>query len=444
LRRGLVAGIVTILAAGLALPAAGVRRHPPGEPEAAPIDIASTRQSLEYLLETRVISPWYPAGMDREHGGFITRDSGGVWRPGAPKTAVDQARAVWFFSQLYYSGYGRTEHLAAARAGFEFLRDSIWDPVFGGFFWEVDATGRVAVKPHKHTLAQAVALTALCRYVQVTDDSTATQLAGDVFAHLDKHAHDAEFGGYVEQLRRDWGPAFAEVDGYLGVDSRLKLASTHLELIDALASYYRMTGDPVAWQRLSELISSPANPMVPGPKAPRSIAYERDWTPVLAPPFDRAHCEVDLASIRVLGRSCEDVDLSGASHQEAYGSLFARVLQQAYDEKSGCFLEPGATRRSPEGTCPNARLQAEALVAGLFLYSQTGEPGYAAVSAGTLISLVRALARPASGDTGVRGPRQTFDGVYPDAGGGSFHLGRALLNALEILDRLESAAPGGR
>lgn len=426
------------------LPASGARRQPPKKSEAAPIDIARARKSLEYLLVSRVISPWHPAGLDHDHGGFITRDSAGTWRPGTPKTTVDQARALWFFSQLYYSGYGRTEHLAAARSGFDFLRESMWDPVFGGFFWEVDAAGRIATKPHKHTFAQAVALSALCRYVQVSDDSTAAQLAGEVFAHLERHAYDAQFGGYVEQFRRDWGPGFAEVEGYLGVASGLKLVSTHLELIDALASYYRMAGDPAAWRRLSQLISSPANPLVTGPQTTRPIAYHRDWTPVTDPPLDRPRLGLDLASIRVLGRSCEDVGLEVVAHREGYRALFENALRQAYDEETGRYCEVGV---GVDGMWAGFSLQAEAVGAGLYIYSQTREPHHAAIFARALSSLVRGPARSSATDssgTDSAAIREDppGEGAYSDSGAAIFHLGRALLNALEILDRLGSPTSG--
>jgi len=413
----------------LTVPAAGTLRHPPEPSPAATIDLDRSRQSLENLLEAAVVSPWHSSGPDGER------------QPRAPKTTVGQARAVWFLAQLYYSGYGHTEHLAAAEAGFEFLRESMWDPVFGGFFWEVDSTGRVATRPHKHAYAQAVALSALCRYVQVSDDSTALQLAADTFAHLDKHAHDDEFGGFMEQLRRDWGPGFAEVDGYLGVETGLKLVSTHLELIDALASYYRMTGEPAAWQRLSELASLPVNPVVSGLEGARPLAYYRDWTPVMAPPLDRAGSGLDLASIRVLVTASASVGLPGPPFGPVFGDLFENVLLRAYDETTGCLDDGRAPREQGDGTCP-LRLQAEAMVAALIMHAHTGEPQYATIFTRTLGSLVRGLARTAPGDAADEEGRAAGEGGYPDVGGISFHLGTALLNALEILDRLESHTPG--
>ena len=63
---------------------------------------------------------------------------------------MTQARTLWFFSRYYNDGYGGSEFLEAARHGFEFLRDRMWDSVFGGFFWAVDTAGEIATRPHKH------------------------------------------------------------------------------------------------------------------------------------------------------------------------------------------------------------------------------------------------------------------------------------------------------
>ena len=73
------------------------------------------------------------------------------------KRLVGQARIVWFFSRLAQSKYGRTEHLKAAKHGYDFLYSRMWDAHYGGFYWEVDAACSMVTKPDKHLYGQAFA-----------------------------------------------------------------------------------------------------------------------------------------------------------------------------------------------------------------------------------------------------------------------------------------------
>jgi len=120
-----------------------------GQPDRADLDDARGR--LQRILLENIVPFWYPQTIDAENGGYhLNHDGRGKWLGPAGKALVTQARMVWFFSRLYNEGYGSGEHLAAARSGFEFMRDRMWDRVFGGFFWEMDTTGRIGTKPHKH------------------------------------------------------------------------------------------------------------------------------------------------------------------------------------------------------------------------------------------------------------------------------------------------------
>ena len=98
------------------------------------------------------------------------------------------------------------EHLEAARHGYEFLRDRMWDRQFGGFYWEVDSSGRAATRPDKHTYGQAFGLYALTEYAVASGDSNAKATAKELFTLMETKAHDEEHGGYREILKRDWGP----------------------------------------------------------------------------------------------------------------------------------------------------------------------------------------------------------------------------------------------
>src|SRR5207245_10242176 len=131
---------------------------------------------------------------------------------------------------------------------YAFLRDRLWDGDSGGFFWEVDPSGR-PTKTDKHLYAQGSALYALSEYAAAASDATAIDLSRRLVRLIDERAHDATHGGYVESFRRDWGPAAPNVLTYLGSERSQKLMNSHLHLLKGMIPYYRPTNCPSARDR---------------------------------------------------------------------------------------------------------------------------------------------------------------------------------------------------
>lgn len=89
---------------------------------------------LEKILTENIVPFWYDKSLDRTNGGYtISFDSQGKLKEPVTKMIVTQARQVWLFSRLARAGYEPAKHLEAARHGYRFLREKMWDPVNGGF-----------------------------------------------------------------------------------------------------------------------------------------------------------------------------------------------------------------------------------------------------------------------------------------------------------------------
>lgn len=138
------------------------RLQPKLSPLSTQIDFRQSKEILERILTQNILPFWDPEAIDSEDGGYrLNHDLQGNYQGKTNKHIVTQARLVWFFSRLVNSSYGTSEHLQAAQHGYEFLYNCMWDKQFGGFYWEVDATGKNITKPDKHLYGQAFGLYAL-------------------------------------------------------------------------------------------------------------------------------------------------------------------------------------------------------------------------------------------------------------------------------------------
>ena len=132
---------------------------------------AEIRQILLRILNENILSFWSPRVIDSDDGGYrLSYDIRGAWKGPAARRLVTQARTVWFFARLATTVHGNEGHAAIARHGYEFLRDRMWDEECGGFYWEVDASGRHVTHPHKHLFAQAFGLFAVSQYAMTSRD----------------------------------------------------------------------------------------------------------------------------------------------------------------------------------------------------------------------------------------------------------------------------------
>ena len=201
--------------------------------------------------------------LDKEDGGYrLNHDFQGRWNGPADKFLVTQARTIWFFSYLVNTGRGGKHDLEAASHGFRFLRDRLWDSQFGGFYWSVDSTGQIPVKPHKELYAQAFGLFALSEYAKASGDDSAMQLAQELFAILERYFHDPRHGGYREFTQRDWKSEDPNGMTYMNTPSKVKLMNSHLHVLEALTAYYGMTKDPAVRERLVELLLIQSGPEI--------------------------------------------------------------------------------------------------------------------------------------------------------------------------------------
>ena len=425
--RSLIAGFL-ILAASVA-PA----------PAQTAAEVRATAPALEKNLTENILKFWYPGTIDREHGGFlIDHDAQGRFKGEAPKAIVTQARMVWLSSRLMREGRGGPAMAEAARQGYRFLIDRMWDREFGGFYWEVDRTGTRVAHANKHLYGQAFGLYAIAEYARASHDPAAMADARRLFDLLEAKAHDSVNGGYREFFGRDWGPPPPDVRPYLGAAADLKLMNTHLHLMEALTALYRADPLPPVAMRLAELITIQSNTVVRKATGACTDQYTANWTPKLDGAAARASYGHDLENIWLLADALDALGQSAAPLRDLFTQLFGYSLANGYDEANGGFYDSGPLGQPADRRDKIWWVQAEALVSALTMYRLTGDAQYARVF---LKTWAFTDTKQTDWTTGEWHPTVTADGrgtgEKANRWKAGYHNGRAMLEALRILRALQ-------
>lgn len=419
----------------------------------SPADLAEAYvPKLRRNLEDHVVDFWYPRSIDDEHGGFIlSYDDEGAFAGNEDKMIVTQARMTWVFARLTRTDVVDGEYIDAADHGFAFLRDAMWDDDHGGFYWEVDREGNVR-KPRKHLYGQAFGLYALAEYYRSTGNQVALDLAGELFEIIDEEAKDHENGGYHEYFEPDWEQvtegttylATIEPDwspkesGESVLDPTLKLMNTHLHLLEAFTTYYRVTGDETAQERLHELLTILTNTVVRKDRPACTDKYDPDWTPKLDDEdFRVVSYGHDVENVWLTMEASEALDVPMRLFADLYDGLFDYSLEYGYDDQNGGFYFFGPLGEHATNRIKAWWVQAEAMTSALRMYEATGEDVYRDVFEETYTFIDQYHVDEIHGEW-HSGVDENLEPVGRKGAEykGAYHNGRALIECIETLERL--------
>ena len=320
---------------------------------------------------------WYDKSLDRTNGGYtISFDAQGKLKEPVTKMIVTQARQVWLFSRLARAGYEPQKYLEAAEHGYRFLRDKMWDPTYGGFYWEVDVTGNQKLQPNKHLYGQSFALYAISEYALASGRQDVLDFAMQFFNLLEEKSHDKLHGGYLESFNPDWTPSPAGQNSYMGAPSDLKLMNTHLHLLEAVTTFYRASNLPLARERLLELINIESNTVVRKNLGACTDKYDPNWTVRLDGGYDRVSYGHDIENIWLLMDACDAAGVSNYPFLDLYKTLFEYSLKYGYDGRNGGFFYTGRFNTPADDRSKSWWVQAETIVSSLRMYEYTKDPKY--------------------------------------------------------------------
>jgi cellobiose epimerase len=196
---------------------------------------------------------WCGPALDQKNGGWMGWLSNDL-KPdrSQPKGLIVNSRILWAFSAAHRARPEKFFQQMAERA-FDFVMNKFWDAKHGGAFWHLNDEGKV-IDDSKKTYGHAFYIYALTEFHLAFGNQSALDRAKELFELIERHAHDAKFGGYIEVCNRDWSEA--------GADARLsekdlaekKSMNNHLHVLEAYANLHRVWREPRVAERLRELI----------------------------------------------------------------------------------------------------------------------------------------------------------------------------------------------
>jgi len=301
----------------------------------------------------------------------------------------------------------------------------------------VDAAGARAVRPEKHSLAQAFGLFALSAYAETSGDAEAQGMAAELFDLLVAHARDDEQGGCFEFLEADWQKPPPERSMYIGVRADEKSTNTHLHLLEGLTQYYRFSPDNPVERFLRELIDIQSRRAVAVDGVAGTNMFRADWTPCDGESTQRILYGHIVENIWLLLEARGYLDGTLAVVPQPLLDCFEKTVEQGYDYRLGGFYAWGSVDGKATRFGKDWWVQAEALVCTLYLYRINRDPTLLNIFAHILAWIEKHQVDCKAGDWHrVVTPLGRRLGSKADSWKTPYHNGRAMLKCLQLIDEL--------
>ena len=231
----------------------------------------------EELLKN-ILPYWIKYVPDNQNGGFYGRISNDqIIDQKADKGAILNARILYTFSAAFRI-YRNKLYKAMADRAFDYIIQTFLDPQYGGIYWAVDYLGRPADTKNQF-YALAFVIYALAEYYRINQSTGVLEQALNLFSILEEKAFDPVNNGYIEALSRDWKPL--EDMRLSAKDMNVcKSMNTHLHIIEAYTSLYRIYNDKALFNKLINLQDIFRKYIIHPETHHLILFFDRDWKPM--------------------------------------------------------------------------------------------------------------------------------------------------------------------
>ncbi len=215
----------------------------------ATADVTDLLTHARSYLTQSLLPFWMERSPDPSTGGFLVHfDRNGKPTGETTKTFLSQIRMLYTMASAHRAGYGQGRCAELAEMAATFILDHYWDAEHGGWYWIADREGNptnTAKVGYGHTFG----IYAFSEYFLATGDERGRTAAEATYRVVCEHMVDTRHGGFIELMQRDWQP---ERPGRFGGDR--KSLDVHMHMMEALTTFYEMTGHPTHRRRLLEVI----------------------------------------------------------------------------------------------------------------------------------------------------------------------------------------------
>lgn len=240
---------------------------------------AQIANEMRHEAKENLLDKWYPQSIDTMYGGFLSAFTYDFKPYGTQdKMIVTQARHVWSNAKASEFYPNVSYYKPAARHGFYFLRDVMWDKTYGGFNTLVDRKGNVK-STGKEAYGNAFGIYALAAYYHCSGDTGALTLAKKAFIWLEKNSHDPVYKGYYQHLNRDGSHIIRDASTPSTAETGYKDQNSSIHLLEALTELYGVWPDALVRQRLEEMLLL-VRDVITTPQGNLQLFFKPDWTPV--------------------------------------------------------------------------------------------------------------------------------------------------------------------
>ncbi|GHU97299.1 cellobiose 2-epimerase [Spirochaetia bacterium] len=211
----------------------------------ADLSVADLSAELREELTDHILPFWLAHSRDSASGGFYgTLGNDNVGDPTDTRSVVMVGRHLWTYSAA--ARFLRdTALLEGADYAYAYLVSNFLDAEYGGVYWSVDRDGKPA-DSNKQVYGEAFAIYGLSEYAAALHDlrpgspaaDTALSAALGIYQHLEAHALDHQYGGYVEACARDWGTSSETKLSDADIEYN-KSMNTNLHVLEAFTCLHR-------------------------------------------------------------------------------------------------------------------------------------------------------------------------------------------------------------
>lgn len=226
-------------------------------------------------LTQNILPFWIRRMPDEKLGGFYGRiDGKNNIIADAPRGAILNARILWAFSAAYHSINDQV-YLEMAKRAHDYIVSKFFDTEYGGTFWCLRHNGE-PLDTKKQIYSIAFFIYAFAWYHMATGDRDSLKRAAGLFRLLEEHSFDREMNGYLEAFDRKWGE-LADLRLSDKDENEKKTMNTHLHLLEAYTSLFRVWPDPLLKKQLANLVKIFTDTITDPGTSHLNLFFDEQW-----------------------------------------------------------------------------------------------------------------------------------------------------------------------